>query len=197
MNIVIAGVGGQGTVLLSRLIGGAAVAKRWRVRGTETIGMAQRGGGVVSHVRIAAQDEPIASPLIPPGKADLLIAFEPGEAVRAYPLLKKGGAAVVLDRAIKPVTSSLKGDDYTGEEMAAFLRANVERLILVDGEALIRALGTAKAVNVALFGVALGAGLLPFDFDDAERAMAERIPERLMEMNHRALLLGKEIAGLT
>ena len=84
VNIMIAGVGGQGTVLASKLIAAAAMKQGFDVRTTETIGMAQRGGGVVSHIRMG---ENIFSPLIPPGKADVLIAFEPAEAVRQLPFL--------------------------------------------------------------------------------------------------------------
>ncbi|MDR1061428.1 MAG: indolepyruvate oxidoreductase subunit beta [Clostridiales bacterium] len=98
-NCLIAGIGGQGTILAARLIGTAAMAAGLSVRGSETIGMAQRGSGVVSHVRMGGV---IFSPLIPPGEADALIAFEPGEAVSAARFLAPGGVAVVCDRPVQP-----------------------------------------------------------------------------------------------
>lgn len=192
INCVIAGVGGQGTVLLSRLIGAAAIARGMRVRGSETIGMAQRGGSVVSHVRMG---EAIHSPLIPRGGADVLIAFEPGEAVRALPLLREGGAAVVCNRAIRPVTSSLGGDAYAGEPMMDCLRAQVKRLTVVDGEALIKACDGARTMNVALLGVAVGLGLLPFSVADVEAALAEKVPPRYQAMNRQALQAGLTLAS--
>ncbi|MDR0324210.1 MAG: 2-oxoacid:acceptor oxidoreductase family protein, partial [Treponema sp.] len=107
-NCLIAGVGGQGTVLASKLIAAAAMKSGFSVRTTETIGMAQRGGSVVSHVRIG---DDIFSPLIPVGRADALVAFEPGEAVRQLPFLKDGGVLIVSDTAIKPV-AALQGSSF-------------------------------------------------------------------------------------
>lgn len=105
-NVLISGVGGQGTVLASKLIAAAAMAKELDVRTTETIGMAQRGGSVVSHVRIGQN---INSPLIPQRAAHAVIGFEPAEAVRVLPYLSADGLMIVCDKAMKPVTSSLKG----------------------------------------------------------------------------------------
>jgi indolepyruvate ferredoxin oxidoreductase beta subunit len=105
-NCLIAGIGGQGTILAARLIGGAAMAAGLSVRGSETIGMAQRGSGVVSHVRMGGA---IFSPLIPLGEADVLIAFEPGEAVSAARFLAPGGVAVVCDRPVMPSDTTSAG----------------------------------------------------------------------------------------
>ena len=91
-NCLLCGVGGQGTVLASRLIAQAAMERGHFARTTETIGMAQRGGCVVSHVRIG---EECQSPLIPLGKADILVGFEPGEAVRCLPSLAPGAASAI------------------------------------------------------------------------------------------------------
>lgn len=190
IDIIIAGVGGQGTVLLSRLIGSAALAAGYSVRGAETIGMAQRGGSVLSHVRLG---EGAASPLIPQGRAALLLAMEIGEGVRALPYLKEGGSAVVLERAIRPVTSSLKDDGYGAEPMADHLRAHVPGLILVGSGDLAERGVPSRAMNVALLGVAAGAGLLPFGPKEAERAVRERVPARYLEMNELALSAGAEI----
>ncbi len=191
INCMIAGVGGQGTVLLSRLIGGAALSRGMDVRGAETIGMAQRGGSVVSHVRIG---EGANAPLIPMGKADLIIAFEPGEAARAYPYLLKGGAMIVCDRALPPSAGTPDGKTYDGSEALAYVKARVARLTIVDGEALIQSIGGARALNVALLGVAVGEGLFPFSREDAEAAVAERVPARYLDMNLHALRAGIRLA---
>ncbi|MDR0671957.1 MAG: indolepyruvate oxidoreductase subunit beta [Oscillospiraceae bacterium] len=192
LNLIITGVGGQGTVLLSRLIGQAALDKGFDIRGSETIGMAQRGGSVVSHVRIGAD---ILSPLIPPRGAGLIIAFEPGEAVRALPFLATRGAMVVFDRPVNAVTSALGGGAYDAAAMLTYLRARVGRLTVVDGARTIAACGGAKAINVALLGVAAAGGLLPFDRAEAERALRARIPARLLDINLRALDFGAALAA--
>ena len=112
-SILLAGVGGQGTVLASKLIAQAAIDLGFPARTAETIGKAQRGGCVVSHVRIGEAH----SPLIPQGKADIIIGFEPAEAVRCLPYLKEEGVVVTTKKAIKPVTASLSGSSYDGTEM--------------------------------------------------------------------------------
>ena len=106
MNCLLAGVGGQGTVLASKLIAQSAMNRGLNARTAETIGMAQRGGCVVSHVRGGKK---IHSPLIPQHKADLIIGFEPAEAVRCLPYLKEGGAVIASIKAVKPVTATLAG----------------------------------------------------------------------------------------
>ena len=103
-NIILCGVGGQGTVLASKLIAAAAMEKGIPVMSAETIGMAQRGGSVFSHVRMG---ENLYSPMIAKGTADMILGFEPGETVRMLPYLKKNGAVVVSYRAVMPVTASL------------------------------------------------------------------------------------------
>jgi indolepyruvate ferredoxin oxidoreductase beta subunit len=157
LNCLITGVGGQGTVLISRLIGAAAIAKGLDVRGSETIGMAQRGGSVVSHIRLG---ENIHSPLIPPGKADVIIAFEPAEAVRVLPFLSPSGRMLVLDRGVMPVSASLSENKYNPAEMIGFLKnalapAAGERLTVINGKDLIQKCGSSKVINTALLGIAL------------------------------------------
>jgi indolepyruvate ferredoxin oxidoreductase beta subunit len=185
LSVVIAGVGGQGTVLLSRLIGNAALTSGQDVRGAETIGMAQRGGSVVSHVRIGADTH---SPLTPSHKADLLLAFEPGEAVRAFHLLADNAAVVALDRAVKPSVPQPFGE-YDGASALAFLKENVSRLYIIEQEKLFRQISP-KAANVALFGAAVGLGLLPLSIEQAKLAVRERVPEKFLSINLNALDVG-------
>jgi len=186
-NCMIAGVGGQGTVLASKLIAAAAMKHNYDVRTTETIGMAQRGGSVVSHVRIGEQ---MYSPLIPPGKADALIAFEPAEAVRQLPYLRADGLLIVCDSAIKPV-AAISAPSYEAAAMIDYLRANVQRLVVIDGRRLMEQ--CAKTLNVALLGAAAQSGIFPFSADTFKEVIPEMLPQRFWEMNLQSFALGRSI----
>ncbi|MDR1902947.1 MAG: indolepyruvate oxidoreductase subunit beta [Treponema sp.] len=200
LNCLITGVGGQGTVLMSRLIGAAAIERGFEVRGSETIGMAQRGGSVVSHLRIG---KGIHSPLIPPGKADVIIAFENTEAVRVLPFLSPYGKMMVLDWSILPVSAHLKGKPYEPKTMLKYLEGNLggeegwekssERLTVIDRAVLLERCGNGKALNVALLGAAVERKFFPFDARDIEQAIRSRLPPKFVEMNLKALAVGREI----
>jgi len=190
-NLMIAGVGGQGTVLASKIIATAAIKKGFNVRTTETIGMAQRGGSVFGHVRIG---ENIHSPLIPLGKADVIIAFEPAEAVRQLSYLRNGGAVIVCDSAIMPVGASAdqKAGAYEAKVMIEYLQKNTTRLIVLDGKRLTE--HNAKTLNVALLGAAAQSQIFPFDAETIKDVLPEMLPERFLEMNLKAFESGIEIA---
>ncbi|MBE6758269.1 MAG: pyruvate ferredoxin oxidoreductase [Ruminococcaceae bacterium] len=185
-NVLLAGVGGQGTVLASRLIAAAALARGEIAHTAETIGMAQRGGSVVSHVRIGVGAH---SPRIPHGTADVLIGFEPAEAVRALPYLKAGGTAVVCTAAVKPVTDALNDSGYEAETMLDYLKKQDVRLVTVDGDAVVAACKTAKALNIALLGAAAAAGVLGVTVAALQGAV-EGLNPRFREANLKALTLG-------
>jgi indolepyruvate ferredoxin oxidoreductase beta subunit len=197
LNCLITGVGGQGTVLMARLIGNAAIEKGLDVLGAETIGMAQRGGSVVSHIRIGTSPH---SPLIPLNQADLIIAFEPAEAVRVLPYLAPTGKLLALDRGVAPVTSSLNraGPDgapgYDPAAMTAYLRQTLEgRVTIIDGEDIISRCGNARVINVALLGAALKLGLLPFTDGEIREIIKAKVPAKFAEMNLAALKVGEGI----
>ena len=184
-SIVLCGVGGQGTILASKLLAAAAMAKGLPVKTAETIGMAQRGGSVFSHVRIG---EGAASPLIGRGRADLIIAFEPAEAVRQLPYLRECGTVVVSTRPIIPVSATIGDPAYDLPAVMAYLRERVgERLVVVDADAAAAELGSAKCLNVVLLGAAVRTGVLALTTDDIRAAIATRLPERFHELNYRAL----------
>ena len=183
-NIVLCGVGGQGTVLASRLISAAAMAKGIPVMSAETIGMAQRGGSVFSHLRLG---EDVYSPMIAKGEADLILAFEPGEAVRMLPYLKEGGQVVVSSRPVTPVTATLSSASYSAEAMIAFLQANVKNLMVVDAEKALQDVGSPKVLNLILLGAALQSGALGLTEDDIKAAILQKIPVKFHELNFRAL----------
>ncbi len=191
-SCLLCGVGGQGTVLASRILAQAAMDQGMFARTAETIGMAQRGGCVVSHVRFGTEEE-IPSPLIPLGKADVIIGFEPGEAVRCLPYLKKDGVVVVCKKTIAPVTASLSGKSYEAEPLLDYLRGKVHRCIIVDGEAICRACGSEKVLNVALVGAVIKSGVLELDLAHVEQVIKERVKARFIEMNQKALKAGYEV----
>lgn len=190
-DILICGVGGQGTVLASKIIAAAAMEEGSPVHSAETIGMAQRGGSVTSHVRIGGE---AYSPLIPFGGADMLLAFEPGEAVRNLRYLKKGGIAVVNTSAVKPVTESLKETGYDGSEMTAYLKEKCN-CIFVNAEEVCRPFGSTKFFNIIMLGVAAGSGHLGLEKDTLLKQIEQRVPSRFLDVNLRAFQTGIEIAG--
>ena len=185
-NILIAGVGGQGTVLASRLIASAAMKRGLSARTTETIGMAQRGGSVTGHTRIG---DNVFSPLIPEGGANLLLAFEPAEAVRNLKYLAGNGTLIVCDSAIKPVTVALTGEQYEAETMTGYLRENVPGAVIIDGTTLKEECG--KTLNVALLGAAAESGAFPFE----AAAFLETIEEmhHYREQNIKSFELGRKL----
>jgi len=190
-NLMIAGVGGQGTVLASKLVAAAAMKRGFDVRTTETIGMAQRGGSVFGHCRIG---ENIFSPLIPVGKANALIAFEPAEAVRQLRYLGKDGVVIACDTAIQPVGS---GNSYEAAVTIDYLKANTHKLILIDGQkfnGLIAAAGcSSKTLNVSLLGAAAQSGVFPFDAETIIEILPEMLPQRFLEMNLKAFEIGRKL----
>lgn len=190
-KIILCGVGGQGTVLASRLISSAAMKKGWQVMSAETIGMAQRGGSVFSHLKISeGEKEPLVGPMIGPGEADLIIGFEPGETVRLLPYLKKGGQVVVSSRAVQPVTSTLSGSSYRAEDMLSFLKEHVSSLVIVDTEKAMEEVGSGKVLNLILLGAALETGALGLTKEELTLAIKEKIHPRFHELNFKALEVG-------
>ena len=185
-SIVLAGVGGQGTILASKLLARAAMARGLHVRTAETIGMAQRGGSVVSHVRIG---DGASSPLVGPGRADALIAFEPAEAARQLSYLRSGGTLVTSDAPVVPVSAATGGPAYDLPAVMAYLRASVapERLVVVDAAAAARGLGTTRALNVALLGAAARAGAIGLTADDLAAAVRDVVAPRFVDLDLAAL----------
>ena len=180
-DVLICGVGGQGTVLASKLIAAAAMEEGNTVHSAETIGMAQRGGSVTSHLRIGEG----FSPLIPKGKGDMILAFEPAEAVRNLSYLKKDGTVIVNASPVKPTTESLHETGYDGTEMIAYLKEKCN-VIVVDSEPLCEKYGSNKYLNVILLGVAAGSGALGLTKEALMREIETRVPEKFIENNRQA-----------
>ncbi len=188
-DILLCGVGGQGIVLVSKLLAASATAAGEKVHSAETIGMAQRGGSVTSHVRIGDAH----SPMIPKGKADLLLAFEPAEAVRSLPYLKDGGTVIVNSVPVKPVTASLGNSSYNGSEMIAYLQQKCAHLIVLNSEQLCAPLGSTKYLNVVMLGVAAASGVTGLDASLIRQTVENGVPPRFKEINQRAFSIGTAI----
>ena len=192
-DVLICGVGGQGTVLASRIIAASAMEEGNRVHSAETIGMAQRGGSVTSHVRIG---ESASSPLIPFGSADLLLAFEPAEAVRNLRYLKKGGTAVVNTAPTVPFTASLAGTGYDGKEMVAYLKEKCG-CIFVDSGEVCAPFGSEKFFNIIMTGIAAGSGQLGIRKETILKEIEANVPAKFAESNKEAFFAGYEIGSRT
>jgi indolepyruvate ferredoxin oxidoreductase beta subunit len=181
-NIIICGVGGQGTVLAAKVLSQAAISNGERVLSAETIGMAQRGGSVVSHVRIG---EDVYSPLVPQGQADVLIAFEAAEAVRNIAFLKKGGSVIVNKKVVQPVTASLSGKTFDENEMISYIEKVAGNVIAVDTDQACKDLGSSKVVNMVLLGAASKSGLI--SKEELKDALKLLVKPEFYELNVRAI----------
>ena len=190
MDILVCGVGGQGTVLASKRIASAAMSLGDTVHSAETIGMAQRGGSVTSHIRIG---EDAYSPLIPLGSADIIISFEPAEAVRNLMYLKKDGFVIVNRIPVKPTTESLHDTGYDGSEMIGYIKKKCGCLV-VDASELCGELG-AKFYNSAILGAAAGSGKLGISPEALISEIERRVPERFIEANKKVFAAGLDAAG--
>jgi indolepyruvate ferredoxin oxidoreductase beta subunit len=201
LNIVVAGVGGQGTVLASKLLATCALDQGAQVRSAETIGMAQRGGSVLGHVRIAANATnptgvQINSPLVPLGAADLLIGFEPSETVKALPYLRPGGTVISAIKALAPPTATLQRLKYDGAAQVEYLQqlkqnGTLGRLVLVDGEQATKELGSAKVLNTVLLGAAVqalsGEASALFSPEALQATLQKVVKPQFLELNLQAL----------
>jgi indolepyruvate ferredoxin oxidoreductase beta subunit len=186
-DILIAGVGGQGTVLASRLIAASAIEAGHFARTSETIGMAQRGGCVVSHVRVDSKN---AGPIIPQRGADLLIGFEPSEAARNLYRLAPSGKCIINTRAVQPVTASLSGVPYDSASVYEYIKSNAAHSIFVDGFKLAQSAGSPKTLNVVLLGVAVAAGFIPIGTDIIVNTIKHNVSPKYVDMNIRAFNIG-------
>ena len=182
LNILLAGVGGQGTVLAAKVLAQAAQEKGWKVRTAETIGMAQRGGNVSSHVRMGNLGEPVFSSLVPKGSANMIIAFEPAEAAGVLPYLAPASTGV------QPVTAALSKQPYRAEVVIEQLRNQLhEHFVAVDDAELLAQVGSTKVLNVVLLAQAIKTQALPLGFDDLRAAVKACVKPQFAELNFHAI----------
>ena len=189
LNIMLTGVGGQGTVLAAKILAQAALEKGWQVRTAETIGMAQRGGSVVSHVRIGNEGERVWSPLVPKGDADLIVAFEPAEGARVLPFLSPSGVLVTATTPVQPVTAALSKEPYRAQKVLAHVEAllGAVRFVSVDDALLTERAGSRKVLNAILLAKAVQMGHIPITVEDVRAALPSCVKSRFVEMNLRAI----------
>jgi indolepyruvate ferredoxin oxidoreductase beta subunit len=183
-SIIVCGIGGQGTVLTAKVLSRAFLETGHRVLAAETIGMAQRGGPVVSHVRVG-QD--VYSPLVPEGGADVMIAFEAAEAVRNIGYLSPSSTVIVNRKVVQGVVDSLAGRSFSVEEMLAALESRAGKVVAVDADGICGKLGSAKVANMVLLGAACGEGL--FSLEAVTEAMKKLVKADFYELNKKALNL--------
>ena len=188
-SIIIVGVGGQGTLLASKILSLAAQERGLFVRTSETIGMAQRGGSVSSHVRICAEN---LSPVIPQGHAELLLGFELSEAARTLGKLAPDAKAVINAEKIVPTNVALKKGVYLEDEYLALINKRVPNALLIEGTPLAGEAGNRRSLNVVMIGAATGAKILPFTEEEMRAALRKAVKEKTLAVNEKAFDLGFE-----
>ena len=203
INISLAGIGGQGSVLAAKILAETARSKGWQVRTAETTGMAQRGGNVISHVRMGDEGEEVFSPLPAQASDDLIIALEPGEGLRALSLLKPQGLLVTASSGVAPVVSSFKAAPYNPSDMIARLQESGAHVVVVDDERLCSELGSRKVLNIVMLAKALLAVNDPMyqnalcgkiTLEDMREILPLCVKERFVSLNLRALDLVEQSA---
>ena len=193
VNLLMAGVGGQGVILASDIVGEVAMAAEYDFKKTDTLGMAQRGGSVTSHIRIAAK---VWSPLIKEGEVDILLALEKLEAARWAHYIKPGGIAIVNDHAIPPVSVNLGNEVYPDDDaIIDAVKTTADKIYFIAGFVRAQELGNVKALNTLMLGCV--SRFLPMDVQLWKDCIARRLPASVLEINDRAFDAGRgEIADL-
>ena len=184
-NVMIVGVGGQGSLLASKLLGQLLLAEGYDVKVSEVHGMSQRGGSVVTYVRYG---DHVASPIIDKGEADYIVSFEPLEAARWLPYLRRGGQIVTNTQQIDPMPVIIGAMTYP-EDIVDQMKATGAKVDALDCLSLAKQAGSSKAVNIVLMG------RLSHYFDMPEeswqKAMETIVPSKFLEMNRKAFDLGR------
>ena len=190
LDIYIAGVGGQGSLTASRILGEAATRAGLNVVVGEIHGMAQRGGVVESTVRIGE----VHGPIISARGADVLLGFEPVETVRALGVVSPNTLVITNTRPIVPATLSFKGENYPDVDgLVARIRQETPRAVALDAAQVAQECGSGQAVNTVLLAVLAGACELPFSVDLLKKTIMESIPQKALSVNEKAFARGLEL----
>ena len=184
-NIMIVGVGGQGTLLTSRIIGKTALKMGLDVKISEVHGMAQRGGSVVTFVRFG---EKVYEPVVEEGQADVIIAFERLEALRYSHFLKKDGVLVVNDCRIDPMTVVIGAKEYPENIIEGLKKEHL--LYTIDGQEIAKELGNSKVLNSVVLGYS--AKFIGFDKDTWLDVIEQTVPSKTIDINKKAFIQGYE-----
>ena len=183
-SVIIVGVGGQGTLLASRLLGNAMMNEGYDVKVSEVHGMSQRGGSVVTYVRFG---DKVFSPVIEQGEADIVLAFEQLEAARFLPWLKKDGTVVVNTQQIDPMSVVIGTAQYP-QGLVESIKAQGAKVLAFNALSLAEQAGSVKAVNVVLIGAM--AKHLDLGKETWLKAIEETVPKKFLELNKKAFELG-------
>ena len=184
--IMLVGVGGQGTLLASRILGNVLLSAGYDVKVSEVHGMSQRGGSVVTYIKYGDR---IFSPVIEKGEADIIISFEELEAARWLPYLRKGGKIITNSQQINPMPVIMGAQKYP-EELTGKIRAKGVDITAIDALSLAEKAGSPKAVNVVLMGLISKTAGFP---EEAWQAALEAcVPKKALEINRKAFALGRE-----
>ncbi len=184
LSILLVGVGGQGTILASKILSEVALLQGFDVKMTEIHGMAQRGGSVVTQVRMGEQ---VYSPLIEPGQADYIVAFEQLEALRWLNYLQPTGKVVVNSQKISPMTV-ITGTATYPTDVLAQVSSKVPAAVVIDALEIAKQLGNMRVVNVVLLG-AMAKGM-DIPMEDWLTALEKTVPARFLDLNRRAFQAG-------
>lgn len=185
-SIMIVGVGGQGSLLASRLIGNVLLSQGYDVKVSEVHGMSQRGGSVVTYVKYG---DKVYSPVVDKGEADIIISFEMLEAARYVPFLKKGGHIVLSTQRIDPMPV-INGAAVYPDNIVEKLKAMGIDVIAADALKIAQECGNAKASNVVLMG--LVSTKMPFDEACWTKAIEQCVPPKYLELNKKAFAMGRQ-----
>jgi len=187
LNIMIVGVGGQGTLLASRVLGNVAMEESYDVKVSEVHGMSQRGGSVVTYVKLGSK---VCSPLVEKGEADIILAFEKLEALRWLDYLKDGGTLIVNEQEIDPMPVIIRKAKYP-ENILPRIKEKYSNTISLDALSIAKQCGSIKAVNIVLLGVlAKSTSIAKKTWIEA---IKEVVPEKFIEVNLKAFEAGYNI----
>lgn len=194
LDMLITGVGGQGVILASDIISDTALAAGYDVKKTDTIGMAQRGGSVVSHIRVASQ---IWSPLIKEGEADIMLGFEKLESARWSYFLRPGGVAIINNHALPPLSVNTGNEQYPSDErITAILKQRTDVIYYIDGTQRAKEVGNVRTYNMLLLGCL--SKLTPFKVNIWKESITQHLAAGLREINLAAFDQGrKEMRNLS
>lgn len=187
LSIMIVGVGGQGTLLASRILGNLLVTRGYDVKISEVHGMSQRGGSVVTYVKFG---DKVQSPIIDKGEADIVLAFEELEAYRYLPYLKKGGTIICNSQNIDPMPVIIGAKQYPEDIISKLKEKNVN-IVSVDADNLAMQAGNIKTVNVVLLGVL--SKLTEIDEDMWVDSVKATVPQKVVDVNVKAFEIGRSI----
>jgi indolepyruvate ferredoxin oxidoreductase beta subunit len=194
LNIIIVGVGGQGVVLISDILGRAAVREGINVVGSEVLGMAQRGGSVFSNIRFGSN---VYAPLTPDGRCDILVTLEPSEALRNIQYLNKSSIVIMNNHEVIPSSVSLGLSTYPKiKQITDKLNTLVGRVIIFNAVELAEKAGNSLSANMVMLGALFGSGQIPIKIETVKTIIKESFPAKAATVNEKAFESGFQVFGV-